>query len=170
MVVVVSPRKPGMTVDLIGKNADIISQVGTGIREHAPDAVVIVVTNPLDLMTYHMQKVWDSPITWWSSRRSIRSYGPFHRARISVRKRTFPRWCSVATATRWFHCPLHHRGRHPDAQLMPKTGLQRFRSHGKGGGGVALLEKGSAFYAPEIAAAIMAEAVLNDRRRLIPAS
>ena len=56
VVVVTSgfPRQPGMTrEDLIGKNADIVSQVGSGIKKHAPDAVVIVVTNPLDLMTYH---------------------------------------------------------------------------------------------------------------------
>ena len=47
--------------DLIGKNADIVSQVGAGIKEHAPSSVVIVVTNPLDLMTYHMQKVLRLP-------------------------------------------------------------------------------------------------------------
>jgi malate dehydrogenase len=64
VVVVTSgfPRQPGMTrEDLIGKNAEIIAQVGAGIRDHAPDAVVIVVTNPLDLMTYHMQKVTGFP-------------------------------------------------------------------------------------------------------------
>ena len=43
--------------DLIGKNAEIISQVGAGIRDFAPNSIVIMVTNPLDLMTYHMQKV-----------------------------------------------------------------------------------------------------------------
>ena len=48
VVVVTSgfPRKPGMTrEDLVGKNADIISQVGQGIREHAPDSVIVMVTN-----------------------------------------------------------------------------------------------------------------------------
>ena len=57
VVVVTSgfPRQPGMSrEDLIGKNAEIISQVGTGIRDFAPNAVVIMVTNPLDLMTYHI--------------------------------------------------------------------------------------------------------------------
>jgi malate dehydrogenase len=54
VVVVTSgfPRKPGMSrEDLVGVNADIISQVGSGIREHAPDSVIVMVTNPLDLMT-----------------------------------------------------------------------------------------------------------------------
>ena len=60
VVVVTSgfPRQPGMTrEDLIAKNASIVKQVGEGIRDHAPDSVIIMVTNPLDLMTYHMQKV-----------------------------------------------------------------------------------------------------------------
>ena len=60
VVVVTSgfPRMPGMSrEDLVGKNADIISEVGAGIRDHAPDSVIVMVTNPLDLMTYHMQRV-----------------------------------------------------------------------------------------------------------------
>ena len=64
VVVVTSgfPRQPGMTrEDLIGKNAEIVSQVGQGIRDHAPDSVIVMVTNPLDLMTYHMQKITGFP-------------------------------------------------------------------------------------------------------------
>ena len=64
VVVVTSgfPRQPGMSrEDLIGKNADIINQVGNGIKDHAPDAVIVMVTNPLDLMTYHMQKITGFP-------------------------------------------------------------------------------------------------------------
>ena len=48
------PRKPGMTrADLVGLNAHIVAQAARGIREHAPEAVVVVVTNPLDVMTFH---------------------------------------------------------------------------------------------------------------------
>ena len=64
VVVVTSgfPRMPGMSrEDLVGKNADIISEVGAGIRDHAPDSVIVMVTNPLDLMTYHMQRVTGFP-------------------------------------------------------------------------------------------------------------
>ncbi|MGY8703698.1 MAG: lactate/malate family dehydrogenase, partial [Candidatus Poseidoniales archaeon] len=64
VVVVTSgfPRQPGMSrEDLIGKNADIISQVGQGIKKYAPDSIIVMVTNPLDLMTYHMQKVTGFP-------------------------------------------------------------------------------------------------------------
>ena len=66
VVVVTSgfPRQPGMTrEDLIGKNAEIVAQVGAGIRDHAPESVVIVVTNPLDLMTITCRKSQDSPPT-----------------------------------------------------------------------------------------------------------
>ena len=52
------PRKPGMTRDdLVGKNAGVISAVGKGIKENAPDAFVIVITNPLDAMVWVMQEV-----------------------------------------------------------------------------------------------------------------
>ena len=81
VVVVTSgfPRQPGMTrEDLIGKNADIVSQVGEGIKNHAPDSVVIVVTNPLDLMTYHMQKV-----TGFPSERVIGQAGVLDSARMA---------------------------------------------------------------------------------------
>ena len=64
VVVVTSgfPRQPGMSrEDLIGKNADIVSQVGEGIRDNAPDSVIVMVTNPLDLMTYHMQQITGFP-------------------------------------------------------------------------------------------------------------
>ena len=64
VVVVTSgfPRKPGMTrEDLVEKNAEIITQVGKGIKQFAPNSVIVMVTNPLDLMTYHMQKITQFP-------------------------------------------------------------------------------------------------------------
>ena len=81
VVVVTSgfPRQPGMTrEDLIGKNADIVSQVGKGIREHAPDSVIVMVTNPLDLMTYHMQR-----ITGFSHNRVVGQAGILDSARMT---------------------------------------------------------------------------------------
>ena len=81
VVVVTSgfPRQPGMSrEDLIGKNAEIITQVGTGIRDFAPDSIVIMVTNPLDLMTYHMQKV-----TGFDANRVIGQAGILDSARMT---------------------------------------------------------------------------------------
>jgi len=179
VVVVTSgfPRKPGMTrEDLVGKNADIISQVGQGIREHAPDSVIVMVTNPLDLMTYHMQKV-----TGFPPERVVGQAGILDSARMThfiaetlgvsnedVQAMVLgghgdtmvplPRYTTVAGV--------------PITQLMDNDTIQAICERTAGGGGeiVKLLEKGSAFYAPGSAAAIMAESILKDRKRSLPCS
>tara|TARA_Y100001934_G_scaffold78427_2_gene97427 strand:+ start:2799 stop:3737 length:939 start_codon:yes stop_codon:yes gene_type:complete len=179
VVVVTSgfPRKPGMTrEDLVGKNADIISQVGNGIKEHAPDSVIVMVTNPLDLMTYHMQKV-----TGFPPERVVGQAGILDSARMThfIAEKLgvsnedvqamvlgghgdtmvpLPRYTTVAGV--------------PITQLMDDETIQAICERTAGGGGeiVKLLEKGSAFYAPGSAAAIMAESILKDRKRSLPCS
>ena len=179
VVVVTSgfPRKPGMTrEDLVGKNADIISQVGGGIREHAPDSVIVMVTNPLDLMTYHMQKV-----TGFPPERVVGQAGILDSARMThfiaeelgvsnedVQAMVLgghgdtmvplPRYTTVSGI--------------PITQLMDEATIEAISERTAGGGGeiVKLLEKGSAFYAPGSAAAIMAESILKDRKRILPCS
>ena len=179
VVVVTSgfPRQPGMTrEDLIGKNADIVSQVGEGIKNHAPDSVVIVVTNPLDLMTYHMQKV-----TGFPSERVIGQAGVLDSARMAhfialelgcAEEDVSPMVLGGHVDTM---VPLPRYttvGGIPITQLMSEDRIEAISKRTAGGGGeiVKLLERGSAFYAPGSAAAVMAESVLNDRKRLIPAS
>ena len=179
VVVVTSgfPRQPGMSrEDLIGKNADIISQVGAGIKEHAPDSIIVMVTNPLDLMTYHMREV-----TGFPSHRVVGQAGILDSARMT-------HFIAKAVGCSEEDVQAMVLGGHGDT-MVP---LPRFTTVGgiaithlldaetidaickrtASGGGeiVKLLERGSAFYAPGSAAAIMAEAVLNDRKRLIPAS
>ena len=179
VVVVTSgfPRQPGMSrEDLIGKNAEIISQVGTGIRDHAPDAVIVMVTNPLDLMTYHMQKV-----TGFPPERVVGQAGILDSARMThfVAQEL---GCSNEDVTAMV------LGGHGDTmvplpryttvggisitQLMDEETIDAISKRTAGGGGeiVKLLERGSAFYAPGSAAAIMAESIINDRKRFIPAS
>ena len=179
VVVVTSgfPRKPGMTrEDLVGKNADIISQVGGGIREHAPASVIVMVTNPLDLMTYHMQKV-----TGFPPERVVGQAGILDSARMThfiaeelgvsnedVQAMVLgghgdtmvplPRYTTVSGI--------------PITQLMDEATIEAISERTAGGGGeiVKLLEKGSAFYAPGSAAAIMAESILKDRKRILPCS
>jgi len=171
------PRQPGMTrEDLIGKNADIVSKVGTGIREHAPDSVVIMVTNPLDLMTYHMQKV-----TGFPTNRVIGQAGILDSARMAhfIALELNCAEEDVSPMVLGGHgdtmVPLPRYttvGGIPITQLMSEERIDAISKRTASGGGeiVKLLERGSAFYAPGSAAAIMAESVLNDRRRLIPAS
>ncbi len=179
VVVVTSgfPRQPGMSrEDLIGKNAEIVSQVGKGIKEYAPESVIIMVTNPLDLMTYHMQKV-----TGFPENRVIGQAGILDSARMThfVAEAIGCSNEDVQAMVLGGHgdtmVPLPRYttvGGIPITQLLSNEKIEAICSRTASGGGeiVKLLERGSAFYAPGSAAAIMAESVLNDRRRLLPCS
>ena len=179
VVVVTSgfPRQPGMTrEDLIGKNADIVSQVGEGIKQHAPNSVVVMVTNPLDLMTYHMQKV-----TGFEHSRVVGQAGILDSARMT-------HFIAQAVGCSNEDVQAMVLGGHGDtmvplpryttvngipvSQLLSDEEVEAICQRTASGGGeiVKLLEKGSAFYAPGSAAAIMAEAILEDRKRVLPCS
>ena len=179
VVVVTSgfPRQPGMTrEDLIGKNADIVSQVGEGIRQHAPNSIVVMVTNPLDLMTYHMQKV-----TGFEHTRVVGQAGILDSARMT-------QFIAEAVGCSNEDVQAMVLGGHGDTmvplpryttvngipvnQLLSDEEVEGICKRTASGGGeiVKLLEKGSAFYAPGSAAAIMAEAILDDRKRVLPCS
>ena len=179
VVVVTSgfPRQPGMSrEDLIGKNAEIISQVGTGIRDFAPNAVVIMVTNPLDLMTYHMQKV-----TGFPSNRVIGQAGILDSARmthfvsdaIGCSNEDVQAMVLGGHGDTMVPLPRYTTvGGIPITQLLDDETIKSISKRTASGGGeiVKLLERGSAFYAPGSAAAVMAESVLNDRKRMLPCS
>ena len=171
------PRQPGMTrEDLIGKNADIVSQVGEGIRQHAPNSIVVMVTNPLDLMTYHMQKV-----TGFEHSRVVGQAGILDSARMT-------HFIAQAVGCSNEDVQAMVLGGHGDtmvplpryttvngipvSQLLSDEEVEAICQRTASGGGeiVKLLEKGSAFYAPGSAAAIMAEAILEDRKRVLPCS
>ena len=179
VVVVTSgfPRQPGMTrEDLIGKNADIVSQVGEGVRQHAPNSIVVMVTNPLDLMTYHMQKV-----TGFEHTRVVGQAGILDSARMT-------HFIAQAVGCSNEDVQAMVLGGHGDtmvplpryttvngipvSQLLGDEEIEAICKRTASGGGeiVKLLEKGSAFYAPGSAAAIMAEAILDDRKRVLPCS
>ncbi len=179
VVVVTSgfPRQPGMSrEDLIGKNADIVSQVGEGIRDNAPDSVIVMVTNPLDLMTYHMQQ-----ITGFPHSRVVGQAGILDSARMT-------HFISQAVGCSNEDVQAMVLGGHGDTmvplpryttvngipvtQLLSEEEIAAICERTASGGGeiVKLLEKGSAFYAPGSAAAIMAEAILDDRKRVLPCS
>ena len=179
VVVVTSgfPRQPGMTrEDLIGKNADIVSQVGEGIKQHAPNSVVVMVTNPLDLMTYHMQKV-----TGFEHSRVVGQAGILDSARMthfiaqSVGCSNEDVQAMVLGGHGDTMVPLPRYttvNGIPVSQLLSDEEVEAICQRTASGGGeiVKLLEKGSAFYAPGSAAAIMAEAILEDRKRVLPCS
>ena len=174
------PRKPGMSRDdLIGINAKVITSVGENIKKHCPNAFVIVITNPLDVMVWVMKEVSGLPPA-----RVVGMAGVLDSARfryflaqdmgVSVEDVSafvlgghgddmvpLIRYSTVAGI------PL------PDLIKMGWTTQERVdkivqRTRGGGGEIVNLLKTGSAFYAPASSAIAMAESYLRDKKRVLP--
>ncbi len=173
-------RKPGMSRDdLIGINTKVMTQVGQGIKEHAPNAFVIVITNPLDAMVWVMQQA-----TGFDPKKVVGMAGVLDSARfrhflaeefkVSVKDVTafvlgghgdtmVPsiRYSTVAGI------PV------PDLIKMGWTTQEKIdqivqRTRDGGAEIVALLKTGSAFYAPAASAIAMAESYLKDQKRVMP--
>ena len=171
------PRKPGMSrTDLLQKNAAIVGSIGTDIKKHAPDAMVVVVSNPLDIMTYHMQKT-----TGFPTARVVGMAGVLDAARfcafIAMELGVAP--TDVQAMVMGGHgdsmVPLPRYATVsgvPITDLMEAVTIERLVERTRKGGGeiVALLKSGSAFYAPGASAAKMVVAILLDSKRLLPAA
>ncbi len=169
------PRKPGMSrMDLIGVNAKIVRNVAENVVKHAPDAVLIVVSNPLDEMTALAAKV-----TGFPPRRVMGQAGMLDTARFSyfVAERLGVPVGSVRTLTLGSHgdtmvpvpsaCTVDGR---PLSELMPAGDIDVLVQRTRDGGAevVRLLKTGSAYYAPSAAAARMARAVAEDAYVVLP--
>mgnify|MGYP001627107059 FL=1 len=171
------PRKPGMTrMDLLMTNAGIVETIANNVRELAPNSIVIVVTNPLDVMTYVAWKV-----TGFPRERVIGQAGVLD----SIRMRYFvalelgvsvkdvqamvlgshgdqmvplPRYTTVSGV--------------PITELLPPDTVERINDRTRKAGTeiVNLLKTGSAYYAPGAAVAEMVEAIVRDKKRLMPCS
>jgi malate dehydrogenase len=177
MVVITAglPRKPGMSrMDLIGVNAKIVRSVTEQVVKHAPDAVLIVVSNPLDEMTALAAKVSGFP-----AHRVMGQAGMLDTARFSyfVAERLGVPVSSVVTLTLGSHgetmvpvpsaCSVDGK---PLADLLRSAEIDQLVERTRNGGGeiVALLKTGSAYYAPSAAAARMARAVAEDAELVMP--
>jgi malate dehydrogenase len=169
------PRKPGMSrMDLIETNASIVRSVAESVARHAPDAVVIVVSNPLDEMTALAQIA-----TGFPKRRVLGQAGLLDTARFtnSVAERLGVPVGSVTTLTLGSHgdtmVPVPSRcsvdGK-PLGDLLPPADVDELVERTRNGGAeiVALLKIGSAYYAPSAAAARMARAVMEDAGAVMP--
>ena len=169
------PRKPGMSrMDLIGVNARIVRSVTEQVVQHAPDAVLIVVSNPLDEMTALAAKVSGFP-----HQRVMGQAGMLDTARFSyfVAEKLAVPVGSVRTLTLGSHgdtmvpvpsaCTVNGQ---PLADLLPADEIEQLVTRTRNGGGeiVALLKTGSAYYAPSSAAAWMARAVATDSGAVLP--
>jgi malate dehydrogenase len=168
------PRKPGMSRDdLLDVNFGIIEKVGKAIKEHAPNAFVIVVTNPLDAMVYAMQKISGLP-----ANKVVGMAGVLDSARLAcfVAMELDVSAEDVQAIVMGGHgdtmVGLHDFcsvGGIPLPQLMDKATFDKLakRTAGAGGEIVALLKTGSAFYSPGVSAIKMAEAFLLDKKSVV---
>jgi len=171
------PRKPGMSrTDLLKANADIVRPAAEAVKKHAPNACVVVVTNPLDVMSWLFWKVSGFP-----QQRVMGMAGILD----STRLRAFlamelnvsgadvqamvlgghgdsmvplPRFTTVSGV--------------PIGELLPPDRIAAIAQRTRDGGAeiVKLLKTGSAYYAPAMSAVEMVEAILTDQKRLVPCS
>jgi malate dehydrogenase len=173
------PRKPGMSRDdLIGTNVKVMKAVGEGIKTHCPDAFVICVTNPLDVMVWALREISGLPHNKVVGMAGVLDSARFRHFlaeefKVSVEDVTafvlgghgdtmvpLVRYSTVAGI------PL------PDLVKMGWTTQDKLdaivqRTRDGGAEIVGLLKTGSAFYAPATSAIAMAEAYLKDKKRLL---
>jgi malate dehydrogenase len=169
------PRKPGMLrMDLLEKNAGIVRPVSESVARYAPNAVIIVVTNPLDEMTALAQIASGLPHA-----RVMGQAGMLDTARFtnSVAVELGVPVGSVRTLTLGSHgetmVPVPSRctvDGTPLSDVLPADKIDELVTRTRNGGAeiVALLKTGSAYYAPSAAAARMARAVIEDAGAVLP--
>lgn len=171
------PRKPGMTrMDLLTKNAEIVTAVTRHIARLAPQAIIIVVTNPLDVMAYVAWKTSGFPkqrIVGMAGVLDSTRFRYFVAAELNVSVEDtqamvlgghgdsmvpLPRYTTVSGV--------------PITQLLPQDKVDKLVDRTRKGGTeiVNLLKTGSAYYAPAASVALMVEAIVTDKERLLPAS
>ena len=175
-----SPRKPGMSRDdLIDINTKVIKQVGLGIKEHAPNAFVIVITNPLDVMVWVMREV-----TGFAHNKVIGMAGILDTARL---KSFLAEALNISVEDiNGFVLGGHGDSMVPLMRFTTVNGIsvpelikmgwisaakvKEIEERTKNGGAeiVKLLETGSAFYSPASSAILMAESYLKDQKRILP--
>ena len=167
-------RKPGMSRDdLLKTNLSIMKQVAAGVRDHAPNAFVIVISNPLDAMVYTFKEVSGFP-----KNRVIGMAGVLD----STRFRSFVAWelgVSVQDVTALVlgghgdtmvplvrYCTVAGI---PIEMMMPRKRIDEIVERTKAAGGevVGLLKTGSAFVSPAMSALEMAESYLLDKKRVL---
>jgi len=167
-------RKPGMSRDdLLATNLKIMKQVAEGVRDNAPEAIVIVISNPLDAMVYTFKEVSGFP-----KNRVVGMAGVLD----STRLRAFLAWelgVSVEDVTALVlgghgdtmvplvrYCTVAGI---PITKLLAQDKIDAIVERTKGAGGevVALLKTGSAFVSPAVSALEMAESILKDKKRVL---
>ena len=168
-------RKPGMSRDdLLYTNMDIVGSVIKQVVDKSPDGIVVTVTNPLDAMTQHALEVSGRPrekIFGMAGILDTARFRTFLAAELGVSVQDVHAYVLGGHGDTMV--PLvgaTNVGGIPVGDLIPKDRLDAIVKRTQDGGGeiVALLKTGSAFYAPAAAVAQMVEAILFDRKQIVP--
>lgn len=169
-------RKPGMSRDdLVNTNAKIIKSVAHEIKQYAPDAFVILLSNPVDAMTYTMYKETGFPkerVIGQSGVLDTARYRTFIAQELNVSVKDVVGFVlgghgdDMVPLTRYSSA-----GGIPIETLIAEERLSEIIERTRKGGGeiVSLLGNGSAYYAPAAALVEMTEAIIKDQRRILPA-
>lgn len=169
-------RKPGMSRDdLLYKNLDIIKMAAENVKKYSPDATMIVVTNPMDIMTYATYRIISpkkNKIMGMGGTLDSGRFRTFIAKELGVSVEDvvafvvgghgddmvpFVRYCTV--------------GGIPITELLPKEKIDQIVKRTRGGGGeiVSYLKTGSAYYAPGVSVTVMVESILKDKKRVLTA-
>ena len=170
-------RKPGMSRDdLMNTNANIVKGVSEQVAKTSPNAILIVVSNPLDVMCYVAKKVTGFPrerVLGMAGVLDTARYRAFLAEALDVSVRDIQ--AMVLGGHGDTMVPLINYtsvSGIPITQLMPRDQLDKIVARTRTGGAeiVSLLKTGSAYYAPSAAAVQMAESIVNDQKRILPSS
>ena len=174
------PRKPGMSRDdLLGINLKIIKQVAEGIKKHSPDSFVICITNPLDVMVMAFQKYSGLPTNMVVGMAGILDSSRFKlflSRELNVPVKEIDAMVMGGHGDTMVPLPRFTKVSGKPLLDIVKEGkisserLEEINQRTRDGGAeiVKFLEKGSAFYAPAASGVQMAEAFINDEKKLLP--
>lgn len=169
------PRKPGMSRDeLLATNAKIVTGVVKELVKRSPDIILVLVTNPLDAMTYVAHKVSGLPkqrVLGMAGVLDSARFRSFIAAELNVPSADVQAMVLGGHGDTMVPLLKHTtvKGR-PIAECLPKDKLDALVKRTRDGGAeiVNLLKTGSAFYAPSAAVVDMVEAILKDQKRVLP--
>ena len=171
------PRKPGMSrSDLLKANAEIVKPAAEAVKRHAPDAIVVVVTNPLDVMAWYFGHVSGFPrerVIGMAGILDSARFRAFLSQELGISGSDIQAMVlgghgdSMVPVTRYTVA-----GGVPVEELIAPERLAQIVQRTRDGGAeiVKLLKTGSAYYAPAMSAVEMVEAILLDQKRLVPCS
>ncbi|HEX6588006.1 MAG TPA: malate dehydrogenase [Longimicrobiales bacterium] len=168
-------RKPGMSRDdLLKTNAGIVREVSENIKRHSPDAIIIMISNPLDVMAFVAKDVTGFPrerVIGMAGVLDTARYRSFIAMELGVSVEDIQAlvlgghgdtMVPLASYTTVSGIPL--------SQLLPQATIDKLVDRARNGGAeiVSYLKTGSAYYAPAAAAVQMAEAIVRDKKRILP--